>query len=385
MHLQINKVQRFIVSNHRASKIRHLSSCVVANAPCWFSRPIALTSPIVAPLQVLCYNTLYSFTDFIIPLKSSAMDAEVHDAVAVGPSTLINICGYLATECRAITSKEGENVQIHVLLLEKVPVHIRNLILYEYEMYSELQCPHMLQILSAKLMPEHSLLLIETRMCYGITLASLMHMHRQAAVSIPEEFIWFLLVTVAEMLAELHDFTTRSEIERRCHFVTPYNIFLSVAGKVHIFPATESLSSVMCYGQQSYLAPELLGSSTMQVTPQSDIWSLGKLLSDMCLLLLPSSPEPPSLPTDTDIFTVPGIPGQQFTYSDDHACLDSRFNSQASAHPCYSLLLTIIIGKCMSPDPQDRPLAEELLGFLPRDSFPSTYPVFKSVLGEIGS
>lgn len=43
----------------------------------------------------------------------------MHDAVAVGPSTLINICGYLATECRAITSKEGENVQIHVLLLEK--------------------------------------------------------------------------------------------------------------------------------------------------------------------------------------------------------------------------------------------------------------------------
>ncbi|EFO60937.1 Kinase, NEK [Giardia lamblia P15] len=308
------------------------------------------------------------------------MDAEVHDAVTVGPSTLINICGYLATECRAITNKEGENVQVHALLLEKVPVYIRNLILYEYEMYAELQCPHMLQILSARLMPEHSLLLIETRMCYGITLANLMHMYRQASVSIPEEFIWFLLVAVAEMLAELHDFTTRSGIERRCHFVTPYNIFLSVVGKVHIFPATESLSSVMCYGQQSYLAPELLDSSTMQVTPQSDIWSLGKLLSDMCLLLLPNNPE--SSPPSTNVCTISGIPGQQFTCSDDYTCLDSKFNNQISTHPCYSLLLTIIIGKCMSLDPQDRPLAEELLGFLPRDSFPSTYPIFKSVLGE---
>ncbi|KWX15707.1 Kinase/ NEK / Serine/threonine protein kinase [Giardia duodenalis assemblage B] len=304
------------------------------------------------------------------------MDAEARDTLAIGPSTLINVCGYLATECRAITNKEGENVQVHALQLEKVPVHIRNLILYEYEMYAELQCSHMLRVLSAEFVPERSLLLIETRMCYGITLANLMYMYRETSVSIPEEFIWFLLVNVAEMLTELHDFTTQSGIERRCHFITPHNIFLSIDGEIQIFPATESLSNVMYYGQQPYLAPELLGSSAMQVTPQSDIWSLGKLLFDMCLLLLPASLESP-LPVDVCM-----TPNHQLVYSDDQVCLNSKSSSTVSAYPCYSLLLTIIIGKCMSSNPQDRPSAEELLSFLPRDSFPSAYPMFELIFGE---
>lgn len=303
------------------------------------------------------------------------MDAGAHDALAIGPSTLINICGYLATECRAITNKEGENIQIHALLLEKVPVHIRNLILYEYEMYAELQCPHMLRVLSTELVSEHSLLLIETRMCYGITLSNLMHIYRQASTAIPEEFIWFLLANVAELLVELHDFTTKSGVERRCHFITPHNVFFSVTGDVQIFPATESLSSVLYYGQQSYLAPELLGSSTMQVTPQSDVWSLGKMLSDMCLLLLPGIPEPPS-PAYVCM-----------TPDHQHACPgDWGYSSPGPGGsigcPCYSLLLTIIIRKCMSPNPQDRPSAEELLGFVFRDSFPSTYPTLGLLFNE---
>lgn len=305
------------------------------------------------------------------------MNVGAHDALAIGPSTIINICGYLAAECRAITNKGGENVQIHALLLEKVPVHIRNLILYEYEMYAELQCPHMLRVISAELVSEYSLFLIETRMCYGITLSNLMHIYQQASVSIPEEFIWFLLVNIAEMLVELHDFTTQSGVERRCHFLTPSNIFISVSGEVQIFPATESLSSMMHYDQQSYLAPELLSSSNMRVTPQSDIWSLGKMLSDMCLLLFPNSPEP-SMPVDVCI-----APTDHYTCPDGRVvCSTGWFNSSEFGCTCYSLLLTIIIGKCMSPNPQDRPSAEELLSLIPHGSFSVTNPTLELMFNQ---
>ncbi|XP_067012265.2 serine/threonine-protein kinase Nek2 [Anabrus simplex] len=133
--------------------------------------------------------------------------------------------------------------------------------------------------------------------CEGGDLATLIAMCKRTNKLIVESFVWRVLYQTACALQACHSYLARGTIMHRD--IKPANVFLDGTGNVKLgdFGLARVLQDDISFahsvvGTPYYMSPEMIKGN--RYNKKSDIWSLGCLIYEMCVLMPPFSG--PSIP-----------------------------------------------------------------------------------------
>lgn len=187
--------------------------------------------------------------------------------------------------------------------------HERNQLISELRILRELDHPNIVKYYRHEHIAETKTIFIYMEYCNGGDLARLISNFRRNGESVPEEFVWQVLVQILLALHRCHygfnakevNLYANSETEPAVNSETvvihrdikPDNIFLlnsEKAVKLGDFGLAKMLTSLSQFaktyvGTPYYMSPEVLMDEPY--TPVCDIWSLGCVLFELCTLKPP--------------------------------------------------------------------------------------------------
>lgn len=238
----------------------------------------------------------------------------------------------------------------------------RNQLISELRILRELNHPNIVKYYSHEHIPERKSIHIYMEYCDGGDLAQIITNFRSNKESVPEEFIWQVLVQTLFALHRCHygidaqkvdlfsGTTNDSEPDINSETVVihrdikPDNIFILNSGKtvkLGDFGLAKMITSQNDFaktyvGTPYYMSPEVL--MDQPYSPVCDIWSLGCVLFELCTLRPPFQAK-------------------------THLLLQSKIKegSIPALPESYSSQLRSIIRSCITVDPELRPSCYELL------------------------
>lgn len=238
----------------------------------------------------------------------------------------------------------------------------RNQLISELRILRELNHPNIVKYYSHEHIPERKSIHIYMEYCDGGDLAQIITNFRSNKESVPEEFIWQVLVQTLFALHRCHygmdaqkvdlfsGTTNDSEPDINSETVVihrdikPDNIFILNSGKtvkLGDFGLAKMITSQNDFaktyvGTPYYMSPEVL--MDQPYSPVCDIWSLGCVLFELCTLRPPFQAK-------------------------THLLLQSKIKegSIPALPESYSSQLKSIIRSCITVDPELRPSCYELL------------------------
>ncbi|OQR86018.1 ser/thr kinase [Achlya hypogyna] len=198
--------------------------------------------------------------------------------------------------------------------------------IYERLTHSAPACPYLVQYFQA--WQERGHLYLQTELCPAGTLQDWLDTAREnGAKPVPEELLWSILHDVSMGLACIHSHNI-------VHLdIKPANLFVAATGMVKIGDfglAMDVAGDGDGEGDQTYMAPELLASSTRSAP--ADIFSLGLTLLEMAQM----TPLPQNGP-------------------EWHALRENNLPKLP-----YSTALTMLLAQMLRPEPSQRPTAAQI-------------------------
>eukprot|EP00696_Hemimastix_kukwesjijk_P003575 gnl/Hemi2/14378_TR4869_c3_g9_i1.p1 gnl/Hemi2/14378_TR4869_c3_g9~~gnl/Hemi2/14378_TR4869_c3_g9_i1.p1 ORF type:complete len:375 (-),score=131.63 gnl/Hemi2/14378_TR4869_c3_g9_i1:129-1253(-) len=162
----------------------------------------------------------------------------------------------------------------------------KQLLVSEVNILRELKNPHIVRYYDRIIDRENTKIYIVTEYCEGGDLASLISKCKRERQSIDEEIVWRVLTQLALALQECH---TRKEGPVLHRDIKPANVFLDGQqnvklgdfGLARIMGSNSALADTHV-GTPFYMSPEQIGECGYNA--QSDVWSLGCLVYELCTL-----------------------------------------------------------------------------------------------------
>lgn len=134
-------------------------------------------------------------------------------------------------------------------------------------------------------------------------------------------------------------------------------------------------------------APELASVSPRPVTPESEMWSLGKLLLDIYLLLCPSLSTMSTIWLPVDAGSHPWSWHDLSVYYSNLGNLlfkAAKYQDTSQGDSRLSLL-ALIIRRCLSLDPKERPSANDILQVVPVTTPSSMRQIINQIFAGVRS